>query len=389
MHRALGFGLAILTGLAVVRPAAGGLYPTDEKVPFRVRGDGTAEELSFGFDPAGQFNLLMDRLADIGNPLRRLAENPPRAEVLARIARLRADPATARDPGRLAGLAADLIRTRQAEAAVNLLAPLSRERVPDFRVLATLAHAHAVRGEWAEAVRWHESARLDAEFPAALPGATPAQRAWLRKVEFEPYKRWLQIHRREADEKMAPATEDVFPLFPVRFVNDHGEYEPGHLAAAEKAKLPADAVAIVQQLLLWDRDDTRLFWLLGELYAATDRLREAEAIFDQCASEARLYSNRKVLMEHRAAVKRAVAALPKLTAPADMPLAGTLPAVPPAAGGDGGPPPAKPGDTVEDLGVSRDTVYAVGAVFAAVTLVMLALQFRAIRRRLGGCGPGG
>jgi len=377
VRRAVLSGLTVLVGLIVTRPATAGIYPTDEKVPFPVRADGTAEELTFGFDPVGRFNLLMDRLGDVGdiNPNRK-APNPARAEVLARIARLKADPGTAHDPGKLAGLAADLIRARQPDAAVNLLAPRSHDRVPDFRILATLAHAHAVRGEWGEAIRWHESARLDAEFPAALPGATPGQRNWLHKVEFEHYRRWLQVHRQEAERRVPPAAEEVFPLFPVRFVNDAGGYEPGKLAAAERAKLPPDAVAVVQQLLLWDRDDTRIFWLLGELYAATGRLREAEIVFDQCASEARLYSNRKILMDHRAAVKRAVEALPP---PAD---AGASVAAGPA-------PPAKREESVEDLGVNRQTLAAVGAGFAAVTLVMMVLQFRAVRRRLGGCGPGG
>jgi thioredoxin-like negative regulator of GroEL len=352
------------------------VYPADEKVPFPIRPDGTAGELSFGFDPPGQLNLLLDRLADIGdlNPNRKAA-NPARQEALARIKQRQADPATLRDPAKLAGLAADLIRTRQTDAAVKLLAP--HRRGGDFRVLATLAHAHAKRGEWADAVRLFESARLDADFPRDLPGATPDQVKWLKKVEYEYYRRWLQLHKQEAERRGPPAEEDVFPLFPVRFVNDKGEYEPGKLAEAEKAKLPPDAVAVVQQLLLWDRDDTRLFWLLGELYAATGRLREAEVIFDQCASEARQYSNRKVLMDHRAAVKRAVAALPKPAAPAEEVLLG-------------GPEPAKPKGLLDGLGVSEEKLYLIGAVFAAVTLVMLAFQFRSICRRLAaGCGPRG
>jgi hypothetical protein len=381
--------LVLFAGFASARPVAAGLYPADEKMPFQVRADGTAEELSFGFDPVGQFNLLMDRLGDLGdvNPNRR-APNPARNELFARIARAKADTATFRDPTRLAGLAADMLRTRQtndrartlqADLVLNVLAPHARDRVPDFRILATLAHAHALRGEWGEAVRRHESALLDAEFPANLPGVGPGQRGWLRKVEFEYYKRWLQVHRQEAEQKMPPGAEDVFPLFPVRFVNDKGVYEPGNLAAVEKAKLPADAVAVVQQLLLWDRDDTRLYWLLGELYAATGRLREAEIVFNQCASEARLYSNRKVLMDHRAAVKRAVEALPPPVAAGENLL---------AAGG--GEPPPKGGETVEDLGVSRKSLAAVGAIFAVVTLVMLLLQFRAVRRRFNGSsGHGG
>ena len=130
MRRILRYGLLLVVGLTFVQPADAGLYPTDEKIPFPVRADGTAGELSFGFDPPGQLNLLLDRLADLGdiNPSRK-APNPVRKEALDRIGKRSADPAVTRDPGQLAGLAADLIRTRQADKAVNLLAPHSRGRV--------------------------------------------------------------------------------------------------------------------------------------------------------------------------------------------------------------------------------------------------------------------
>jgi tetratricopeptide (TPR) repeat protein len=370
--------LVLAANLLFVPFVGAGLYPTDEKIPFSVRNDGNAAELSFGFDPPGQFNLLMDRLADLGdiNPNRKVA-NPVRQEALNRIAKKQSDPNVARDPEQLAGLAADLIRTRQVDVAVNLLAPHSRSRTPDFRVLASLAHAHALRGEWTEAVRWHESARLDTDFPRELPGATPEQVGWLRKVEFDYYPRWLLIHKQEAERRLSPTEEDVFPLFPVQWVNEQGVYEPGKLAESERAKLPADAVAIVQQLLLWNRDDTRLYWLLGELYAANGRLREAEIIFDQCASEARLYSNRKILMEHRAAIKRAVELLPPQIAEEPV-----------LIGSNERNPPTRQRESIEDLGVSRETMYLVGAVFAATTLVLLGLQFRVILRRMGYCGSG-
>jgi tetratricopeptide (TPR) repeat protein len=94
---------------------------------------------------------------------------------------------------------------------------------------------------------------------------------------------------------------------PVRFVNEAGEYEPGALAAAEKAKLPPDAIAIVQQLLLWFPTDARLYWLLGELYAADGELESAQKILDECAWS-RQYGNRKHLMEHRGAIADAIEA---------------------------------------------------------------------------------
>src|SRR5262249_9699783 len=67
-----------------------------------------------------------------------------------------------------------------------------------------------------------------------------------------------------------------------RFVGESGAFEVGTLAVAEKAKLPPDALDIVQQLLVWLPDDLRLYWLLGELYNArggTANIEAAQLIF--------------------------------------------------------------------------------------------------------------
>ena len=53
-------------------------------------------------------------------------------------------------------------------------------------------------------------------------------------------------------------------------------------------------------------------------------------------------------------------------------------------------PPEQPKPGGGNFLPSRDKLIAVGAVFGAIVLVLLALQFRAIGRRLrGGCGPTG
>lgn len=331
--------LTLFTGLTAVA----GTYPPLEKCPFEIRPDGKAAPLSFSVDPPGSFNLKMSTLADYAdvNPAR--MRNPDRDALKAAVA-------AEKDP---ASKAAGLLRLRENDAALNLLAPLARGRNPDFRVLAALAHAHALRGEWPEAVRRHEAARLDADFPAELPGYSSSQRAWIKRVEFEFYPKWLTLKRDEAANRASPDREGVFPLFGTKWIDD----------PVARAGLPPDAVAIVQQLLLWDRDDTRLYWLLAELYAADGKVREAEVILDQCASEARQYANRPALMARRAAVKRAVAALPK---PA-----------PEAVAADPPPPPeAKP-----DLGVSTERLITVGVVFGSVAVLLAGLQARRILRR--------
>ncbi|MCI0459151.1 MAG: hypothetical protein L0Z62_19515, partial [Gemmataceae bacterium] len=82
--------------------------------------------------------------------------------------------------------------------------------------------------------------------------------------------------------------EDIEALFtggapprPVRFVGADGKYQAGALAPEEAKKLPADAVDIVQQLLLWMPHDHRLYWLLGELYNARGEYATAYKIFDE------------------------------------------------------------------------------------------------------------
>ena len=158
------------------------------------------------------------------------------------------------------------------------------------------------------------------------------------------------------------------PLFPIRFIGDRGEYEPGTLAAVEKAKLRTDAVAIVQQLLLWSPDDNRLLWLLAELTAAAGRLREASEIFDQC-TWGRGFTNRKKLMDHRTLVAAAANAIPAAK-PTDDPILDLAPAAKPEA------KPA-PKDYLPDTG----TVVLVAALFGILVLALGALQVRAIVRR--------
>ena len=89
----------------------------------------------------------------------------------------------------------------------------------------------------------------------------------------------------------------------MRFLSDDGTYVAGKMSAAEKKKLPPDAIAIVQQLLLWHPRDPRLFWLLGELYNAEGEIETAAAILDACTFNMG-YSN-PVVIEHRRVLKAA------------------------------------------------------------------------------------
>lgn len=341
-----------------------GLYSPHEVTLFPVRADGTAEALMFGTQTAGPFRQELVRLLNVGDPNPGRTQNPDRRAVLERIAARKAtrDPLP---PVEAAALAADLLRVGRADEAVNLLHPLSRGRNPDFRVLANLAHVHAFRGEWQQALDVQGLVLDFDELPRDLAHTTPEQRRWLRKVERTEYPQWLRIHRQRADAKLPPELEDVFPLFPVKFVNDAGVYEPGTLAAAERKKLPADAVAVVQQLVLWAPWDTGLYWLLAELYAAEGMLREAAVIFDQCA-DSRQYSNRPIFMAHRLAVRDAAAKLPPEKSVDDL-----------ITIADSPPPPPEEGKFLP----SRSSVILGSAAFGAVAVLLLGLQVWVILRR--------
>jgi hypothetical protein len=321
-------------------------YLPNETCPFTIRPDGAAE-------PLGDFDLRFGALGNVVNPNAKGEALKDRQAVQARLAARGSRPTT---PEQAAGIAAEQIRLGKDTDALNALAPFARQDPADFRVLVNYAHVFALRGDWDAAARFHEQAVLGRPgFPRELPGVKPEQLPWLQTVEKRYYTKWLAIHKSQTTRKPNPETEEPFPLFgDVKFVNESGVYEPGKLATVERAKLPKDAVAIVQQLLLWAPGDTGLYWLLGELAAADGNLDDAKLIFDRCV-DARSFSNRKVLKDHRTALIETLAA-PK---PAEAP-------APPA---DNGLPP-------------KQTVYLILGVFLPVAALLAFIQLRIYRRRL-------
>jgi hypothetical protein len=313
--------LAVAVGLvAGVVPGRAVLYAPDDPMVVPVRPDGTAE--AFPFD---EFRRRYAQLSNVADPRPGPdgQPNPDRRKVLERV--------KARPPAKTAdeeaAHCADLIRLGNSDGgffvneALNRLTPRTRERVPSYFAHTALAAAHAARGEWQEAETYHGAALFDCEMPAHVKGWTDAQRDWLRKFDDTYGPHYYRIRRNEADARPRPEpeAEEPTPLFPlpgkdgkatpVRFVNDAGAYEPGTLAAAERTKLPPDALAVTQQLLLLFPGDTRLYWLLAELYAADGKPDEALKILDECAWS-RQYGNRRALMEHRAALGAVIAARP-------------------------------------------------------------------------------
>ena len=265
-------------------------------------------------------------------------------------------------------LAVDLLRFRRENEADEPLRNQRRGYLPNI----TLAHIAAVQGDWARAYTFLDIATEEPP-PKQFPGLKPQELAWQIKLNSGPLKKLFQLRLAEAKlaeskGKKSLSPEDELPdaIFGVNFVNAAGAYEPGVLAPAERAKLPPDALAAVQQLVLWFPHDTRLYWLLAELYAMKGEFAAADKIMDECAWSLQ-YGNRKALMQHREAVVRAAKA--KGPAPDEALLA------PPT------PPPPAPVEDAAPVPFSFRTVRIYFGVVAAVALFALV---RAITKKRKG-----
>jgi hypothetical protein len=184
--------------------------------------------------------------------------------------------------------------------------------------------------------------------------------------------RYRELRQQPAGRSKAPdSLDDLFggEKGSLHFVGDSGRYEAGKLAAKEREKLPSDAVAIVQQLLLWipgggpGLEDTRLYWLLGELYNAEGYTVTAAQIFDQCVFN-RGYTFPEI-REHQKIVK---AAQPEPEPVASKPLESRP-----------GQAPAIPQPETRQLDMRQ--VWLAGGVVGLVVAGLIYLQIREIIRR--------
>lgn len=191
-------------------------------------------------------------------------------------------------PDESADLGALYIRLGELPKAIALLRPASRTHPNHFRLQANLGTAWQLHGDLRQALLCLEqSARL-------APGKfLQAEEAHLKLVRL----------------RLQQKTSGLDDLFGVRFVSDKGEFEPGKLSAAEKKKLPARAVAVVQQLGLWLPADATLLWQLAELANAHGDVRNAAAMMDGCVTQFGL--SHADLRRHRQLVRAAADQLAK------------------------------------------------------------------------------
>jgi tetratricopeptide (TPR) repeat protein len=251
-------------------PAWGGLYIPGEEPDF-VSTDGKVQE--FAFD---QFRI---KLNDVLSIVVDKTVSEPRKQYLKRAADLRARNMERQSPADLVSFGECLVRLGDLEKSFLAYHTAARRDPRSFLALSGLAAVHQMRGELLQARETQRDA-LSLR-PKQLPGMSPAQSAWLLSVE----QRFAELQKgrlREAREKTPLSDLAPDDLFGVTFVGNSGAYEAGTIADHDRSKLPADAVAVVQQLLLWFPHDARLVWLLGELYNTTGQMREALTLFDDC-----------------------------------------------------------------------------------------------------------
>ncbi len=271
---------AIITmALVAAAPARGGVHTTLE--PFA---DLPSQWRGFLLDQRALRQLAVPPTPGVPpNPFRgRYLDEGTRLAKLGQMRRLSADEASE--------LGAIHLRRGEVAKALAVLRAAQHEHPLHYRLAANLATAWQMHGDLDQAA-------------LMLRQALPLAPGKYQRAE-ELHRKLVDLRRREPRD--AQGLDD---LFGVRFVAESGRFEPGKLAAEQRKKLPADAVALVQQLALWLPGDIRLLWLLAELANAHGDVATAAAIMDGCVTEFGL--RHPDLIAHRREVRAAADALAK------------------------------------------------------------------------------
>jgi hypothetical protein len=207
----------------------------------------------------------------------------------------------------LASLGAYLLRLRRYDEAVELLTAAARSNPQNFVLKANLAAAYECQGRLDRALPYLQEAL--AIWPSTWPGLNEEQLSWYKEAE-RYHLGLLRSRYRESlhaanKRQSAPHLDAILVSGnePVRFVGPSGAYEAGKLAPKEKQKLSKNTLPIAQQLSLWLPDDSRLYWLVGELYNADGNVEAARKILEDCVWSRRLDSPE--LRRHRLVLQEA------------------------------------------------------------------------------------
>jgi hypothetical protein len=269
-----------------------------------------------------------------------------------------------------------LMRRGKYREAIDLLTlPAIRERT-NFLVLANLGTAYHLEdrdmGRATDYLRqallaWPRSLKeLDKNMEALLKpmGWDEDTLLWYREAE-KYHLKLVTLRAKELARPCGKPAETLDNLFDVDF-----KYEGDKLAPGVKAALPANALAIVQQLLIWLPNDPRLYWLLGELYHASGTPEDMAAA-RQILSDLGGFNGRypvKGVRDHLHALGPAVPLQPNIPPPEN-------------------PLPAKAPEDTSTLFDLRPLLIGFGA---GVLVTLLAYwQLRELRRRAERSASGG
>jgi hypothetical protein len=385
--------LAVGASLCFVAPSSAGLYNT---VP--------NEQLSGPLQLA-QFQRVYGYYMRLYNPIS--PERALYADWIARLERKEKEPDGLSDEDRI-NLSAFYIRLRQPEKAVGVLAPLDTPERRNFLVAANLSMAHFLSKRMERAIDYAEQA-LKA-WPAEWSGWSRLQLSWFYRVEGQ-YLNLLRLRAREELAQPGKTGQTLDNLFGgVRFVGPSGQYEAGNLDPRQYARLPADHVQVVQQLLLWIPDDPQLTWLFAEVLNANSAIVEGADLMSNLSFNLgyrpkELTEHLRVLQDARAPsvawMTRVVAndeqyrllwmVMPRNAAPGAVPIGNEVvnwgitsgmmrthrPEEPPAPKG-----PTTPTTATDTPKWMPDVRHVVVSFLAGVAITLLAsMQLREMRRR--------
>jgi hypothetical protein len=209
-----------------------------------------------------------------GHVRKRYQTEAERLTKLAQQRRLTADEA--------ADLGALRLRLGDTAAALSVLRSAQHDNPHHFHLLANLGTA------------W----QMEKNLPQAIACLEQAVRLAPAKLRLAEQLHLKLVCLRTRAEAKDDALDD---LFGIRYLGPSGRFEPGRLALTQRDRLPADAIAQVQQLALWLPADGRLLWQLGELAGANGDVATAAAILDGCVTEFGLRAAQ--LREHRRAYR--------------------------------------------------------------------------------------
>jgi hypothetical protein len=257
--------------LAATGSARAGLYNTEEP------------QILFG--QSGDFSKVFDALQSIVAVETESRDDSPRNQVLRRVKELEQKlKDSTLDLQERINLSAYYIRLHKPENFEKAVALL--EKVPrsqrNFMVLSNLATASQLAGRLERAEAYLTEALTI--WPMVSVVFSGRQLNWLRMAE----KYHLNLVRQRQLEARQPrgGSPGVDAIFPkVKFVGPSGQYEAGILAADQWVNMPADALDVVKQLILWLPHEPRLRWLMAELVNATGNFSMALKIMDDLATQ--------------------------------------------------------------------------------------------------------